>query len=57
MLVLYVPLAFAGMYYFDAVGIFAAYTVANIVSGVVAYAWARRAAREQCAKQAALASG
>lgn len=53
MLGLYVPLAFAGMYYFDAVGIFAAYTVANIFSGAVAYAWAKRAARAQCEKQAA----
>ena len=50
---LYVPLAFVGMYFFDAVGIFAAYAAANIVSGVVAYVWAGRTAREQCEKQAA----
>jgi putative MATE family efflux protein len=56
MIGLYVPLAFLGMHFFDAVGIFAAYTVANVVSGVVAYAWAIRAVREQCAEQAA-ASG
>lgn len=53
MLVLYVPLAFVGMYYFDAVGIFVAYTGANIVSGVWAYGWAKRTARAQCAQQAA----
>ena len=40
-LVLYLPLAFAGMYLFDAQGIFAAYALANIVSGVVAYVWAK----------------
>jgi putative MATE family efflux protein len=44
--VLYLPLAFAGMYFFDAAGIFAAYAVANIVSGIVAYEWAKRAVRQ-----------
>ena len=46
--VLYVPLAIAGMHFFDAIGIFAAYSVANIVSGIVAYEWAKRAVRRQC---------
>ena len=41
--VLYLPLAFLGMHYFEAAGIFAAYAVANILSGIVAYQWARRA--------------
>jgi len=43
---LYLPLAFAGMYFFDAPGIFAAYAVANIVSGVIAYQWAKRTVRQ-----------
>ncbi len=50
MLVLYVPLAFVGMHYFDAAGIFAAYAVANIVSGVLAYQWAKAAAHGRCAR-------
>jgi Na+-driven multidrug efflux pump len=45
MLVLYLPLAFAGMVFFDARGIFAAYAAANVVSGVLAYAWAVRTVR------------
>lgn len=47
-LVLYLPLALAGMYFLDANGIFAAYTVANIVSGIVAYGWARATVRRHC---------
>jgi putative MATE family efflux protein len=46
-IVLYVPLAIAGMHFFDALGIFAAYAVANIVAGVVAYEWAKRTVRQQ----------
>ncbi len=45
MLVLYVPLAAVGMYFFDETGIFAAYTTANIASGIVAYSWAKRTVR------------
>ncbi len=45
---LYVPLAFLGMHFFDVPGIFAAYAVANIVSGVAAYEWAKSAVRRQC---------
>jgi Na+-driven multidrug efflux pump len=45
MLVLYLPLAFAGMFLFDATGIFAAYAAANIVAGVLAYSWAVTAVR------------
>ncbi len=48
MLVLYVPLAFIGMRFFDEVGIFAAYAAANIVSGVLAYQWARTTVRRRC---------
>ena len=45
--VLYLPLAFVGMYLFGAIGIFAAYAAANIVSGFVAYEWAKRAVRNR----------
>jgi len=40
-LVLYVPLAFIAKQFFGVIGIFAAYAVANVVTGVVAYVWAR----------------
>ncbi len=49
MLVLYVPLASAGMVFLGSTGIFAAYPVANILSGVLAYGWARRKVREALA--------
>jgi len=53
MLLLYVPLALAGMAVFGAIGIFAAYALANGVAGTVAYAWAKRTVRRQFAVQAA----
>ena len=40
-LALYVPLAFLGKALFGIVGIFAAYGVANILSGALGYFWAR----------------
>ena len=40
-LVLYVPIALVAMQLFDVIGIFAAYAVANILTGVLAYGWAR----------------
>lgn len=43
--VLYLPLAFIGMYLYDEIGIFAAYAVANILSGIIAYEWAKRTVR------------
>jgi putative MATE family efflux protein len=49
--VLYVPLAMLGDYYLDALGIFAAYSVANIVSGIVAYEWAKRTVRRQFSRR------
>lgn len=49
MVVLYVPLAFLALQLFDYRGIFAAYAVANIVSGIVAYEWAKHTVRHQCA--------
>lgn len=39
--VLYIPLAFIGKALFGVVGIFAAYTLANLLSGAIGYAWAR----------------
>ena len=52
--VLYLPLAFVGMYLFDAQGIFAAYAAANIVSGVVAYQWAKKTVRQQLSQRTAI---
>ncbi|MDH3746810.1 MAG: MATE family efflux transporter [Gammaproteobacteria bacterium] len=46
--VLYVPLALIGAKFFGVIGIFAAYAVANIVSGIGAYIWARAAAHRLC---------
>ncbi len=50
--VLYLPLAFIGMRLFDIAGIFAAYAIANIVSGIGAYVWARSTVRRRCAAHA-----
>jgi putative MATE family efflux protein len=52
MLVLYVPLAFIGRYYFDVVGIFVAFTIANMISGLIAFQWARLSVRQRCAERA-----
>jgi putative MATE family efflux protein len=56
MLVLYVPLAIVGAQFLDAVGIFAAYSIANIVSGVVAYQWAKAAVHRRCGEAPAAVS-
>jgi putative MATE family efflux protein len=42
---LYLPLAVIGMKLMGATGIFGAYAIANIVSGIIAYAWAKRTVR------------
>jgi len=47
-LVLYVPLAFVGKALFGMVGIFAAYAVANILSGTLGYVWAKTNAHKLC---------
>ena len=47
-LVLYVPLAMVGMHFFGVIGIFAAYAVANILSGILGYIWARNNAHRLC---------
>jgi putative MATE family efflux protein len=43
--VLYIPLAFAGKALFGIVGIFAAYALANLLSGAIGFAWARLVVR------------
>lgn len=48
MALIYVPLAFVANRYFGITGIFVAYAFANIVSGVIAYIWARASVQEQC---------
>lgn len=55
MLVLYVPLAMAGMVFFDQRGIFAAYAAANILSGIIAYRWAMRTVRKEFGRPATAA--
>ncbi|HSN51261.1 MAG TPA: MATE family efflux transporter [Woeseiaceae bacterium] len=52
--VLYIPLAIIALRFFDIAGIFAAYAIANIVSGVGAYVWARSTVRKRCAEEATL---
>ena len=54
-LLLYVPLAWIGGELYGIPGIFGAYTLANIVTGIVAYVWAIRVAREACRKEMAAA--
>jgi putative MATE family efflux protein len=44
MMLLYLPLAIVGRALFGIAGIFAAYAVANILSGLLSYLWARRTA-------------
>jgi Na+-driven multidrug efflux pump len=47
-LVLYVPLAIIGSQLYGLVGIFGAYAIANIISGIGAYIWARNTAHSMC---------
>jgi len=51
-LVLYVPLAFLGKALFGMVGIFGAYAVANILSGLLGYVWAKTNAHRLCERRA-----
>ncbi len=55
--VLYVPLAIVAARYFEVVGIFAAYAVANIVTGVFSYVWAERIVKRQCQAHSRLSYG
>lgn len=48
MMVLYVPLALLLQNWFGVAGIFAAYGLANIVTGALGYVWARKAAHNLC---------
>lgn len=48
MIVLYVPLALLGMKWLGIVGIFGAYAIANLLSGLLGYVWARRTAHDLC---------
>ncbi len=48
MIVLYLPMAVLGRQWFGIAGIFGAYAAANLLSGLLSYVWARRAARELC---------
>jgi putative MATE family efflux protein len=43
-MVLYLPLAFLGRELFGIAGIFGAYAIANLLSGLLSYFWAKRAA-------------
>ncbi len=52
--VLYIPLALVAMQFFGIAGIFAAYAIANVVSGLGAYVWARSTVRNRCAEEAVL---
>ncbi len=55
--VLYVPLAIVAARYFDVIGIFAAYAIANIVTGVFSYVWAERIVKRQCQAHSRLPYG
>jgi Na+-driven multidrug efflux pump len=52
--VLYIPIALVAVQFFDIAGIFAAYAIANIVSGLGAYLWARSTVHKRCAEEATL---
>lgn len=47
-ILLYVPLALLGRHYYGIAGIFAAYAVANVITGFVAYAWIKKTVRDLC---------
>ncbi len=48
MALIYIPLAIVAERFFGITGIFVAYAIANIVTGVIAYTWARASVQEQC---------
>ena len=56
-LLIYVPLAFIGQQLFGIVGIFSAYAVANVISGVGAYVWARNTVHNRINANVAYAGG
>jgi Na+-driven multidrug efflux pump len=48
MVVIYIPLAFLLDNFYGVTGIFAAYMIANIVTGIISYVWARKSVQGQC---------
>ena len=48
MILMYLPLAIVGRHWFGIAGIFGAYAIANILSGLLSYFWAQRTARSLC---------
>ena len=52
MVAIYLPLAFVADKFFGVAGIFAAYALANVITGVLSYIWARSSVTEQCDKHA-----
>jgi len=53
MVIIYLPLAFMLQRFFGVTGVFVAYAVANAITGVVSYFWARSSVQEQCDANAA----
>jgi putative MATE family efflux protein len=47
-ILMYVPLALLGRHFYGIIGIFAAYAMANVTTGFVAYHWARRTVQKSC---------
>lgn len=47
-IILYVPLALLAQHWYGMVGIFAAYAAANVFTGFVAYAWAKKTVHGLC---------
>jgi putative MATE family efflux protein len=47
-ILMYVPLALLGRHFYGIIGIFAAYAMANVITGFVAYQWARRTVQKSC---------
>jgi putative MATE family efflux protein len=48
MMIIYVPLAIIADRFFGIAGIFAAYMLANVITGFVSYVWAKASVRDQC---------
>lgn len=47
-ILLYVPLALIGRHFYGIVGIFVAYTMANVITGFVAYYWVKKTVHKIC---------
>ena len=56
-IVIYVPLAVLADRWFGIAGIFGAYAVANVVTGILAYGWAKRVVGQQCHRDSRAYSG